>query len=170
MKILIGSDIHGSAYWANKFFDLFEREQCDKIVLLGDLLYHGPRNDIPRGSDTMSLIDIFNSYKDKIIAVKGNCDANVDEEVLDFELKDSYEVIEVDDKKWFLSHGHIYNEYNLPPIGSADIMLNGHTHIPIDKDVEGLRILNPGSVSIPKGGSKNSCLLYENGDFKYIEL
>ena len=170
MKILIASDLHGLKYWTEKLINCFEKNDCDKLILLGDILYHGPRNILPKELDTMAVTDLLNKYKEKIIAVRGNCDAQVDDMVLEFDLTSDNKTISVDDKIWFLTHGHIYNNEVIPEEKNIDIMLFGHIHYPVDIYKNNIRILNPGSVSIPKNNSANSCLLYENNDFKLIDI
>ncbi len=157
MKILVISDIHGSYLNLKK---VLEKESFDKLFLLGDLYYHGPRNAIPEGYDTMKTCELLNSYKDKIVAVRGNCDAEVDEMISDF-LIESRADVEVDGVKYTLTHGHIYNEHNLPK-ECGDVLLHGHTHIKMDVSAYGVRVLNPGSISIPKDGSK-SYIVIDNG-------
>ena len=170
MKYLIGSDLHGSSIYIKRMLEAFEKEECDKIILLGDLLYHGPRNYLPKGHDTFSAVDELNKYKDKIICVQGNCDANVDEMVLEFPIIHGYKIIEENGKNIMLTHGDNYGPYNLPPKGVCDILISGHTHIPMDIEIDGVRCINPGSTSIPKGNSRNSCIVYENEKIKYIYL
>ena len=130
MKLLIASDIHGSALYCEKLFDTAEKEGFDRILLLGDLLYHGPRNDLPEGYDPKKVIDILNGYKDKIFCVRGNCEAEVDQMVLKFPVMADYALIPTDKNIIFATHGHIYNENTPPSLQDGDILLNGHTHIP----------------------------------------
>ena len=166
MKLLIASDIHGSAYWCEKLMALAESDQPDKLVLLGDLLYHGPRNDLPRDYAPKKVIPMLSAWKDKIIAVRGNCEAEVDQMVLPFPCLADFSQLLVDDKCLYLTHGHHANPENLPPLPEGSIFLSGHTHVKIDEVHNGIRCLNPGSVSIPKDGS-HSCLLYEDGVFTF---
>ena len=169
MKLLIASDIHGSAFWCRKLMDLAEAENPDKLILLGDLLYHGPRNDLPRDYAPKQVIPMLSAWKDKIIAVRGNCEAEVDQMVLPFPCMADYAELLVEGKTFYLTHGHHHNPDDLPPLEAGSIFLSGHTHVKIDKVVDGVRCLNPGSVSIPKDGT-NSCLLWEDGTFRFIEL
>ncbi len=165
MKILIASDIHGSAEYSSKLFESYKREMPDKLLLLGDILYHGPRNSLPDDYDTKKTMEILNSLKSKIIAVRGNCDAEVDQMVLNFPIMNSYEIIEADGIKIFASHGHHYDPHNLPPFVEFDVIATGHTHIPVLAKYDGFYHVNPGSVSIPKGGSEHSYMIFEEGEF-----
>ncbi len=164
MKLLIASDIHGSAFWCRKLLALLEQEQPDKLILLGDLLYHGPRNDLPREYAPKQVIPMLSQHADKIIAVRGNCEAEVDQMVLPFPCMADFSQLLVDGKTFYLTHGHHHNPDNLPPLPEGAVFLFGHTHVKQDVIVDGIRCLNPGSVSIPKDGS-HSCLIYENGAF-----
>ena len=162
MKLVIASDIHGSAFWCEKLMDLIEKEQPDRIILLGDLLYHGPRNDLPRDYAPKKVIPMLSALKDKIIAVRGNCEAEVDQMVLPFPCLAEFSQLLLDGKTFYLTHGHHANPDNLPPLPAGSVLLFGHTHVKLDEVHSGIRCLNPGSVSIPKDGS-HSCLIYENG-------
>lgn len=169
MKLLIASDIHGSAYYCGKLMEVMKRENPDKLVLLGDLLYHGPRNDLPRDYAPKQVIPMLSGCGEKIIAVRGNCEAEVDQMVLPFPCMGEYAQLLVDGKVFFLTHGHHQNPNDLPPLEAGSIFLSGHTHVKMDEERQGIRCLNPGSVSIPKDGSR-SCLLYENGVFTFLSL
>lgn len=155
-KLLIASDLHGDAYYISKLVEAFKKEEASRLILLGDILYHGPRNAIPVNYSPSSAIPMLNSIKDKISCIKGNCDSEVDEMVLEFPfVKES--IIVFPSFKIFLTHGHIINKDNMPMLSKGDILLYGHTHIPMwHTDNNGIRIFNPGSVSIPKNNSKNS--------------
>lgn len=166
MKLLIASDIHGSAYWCGKLIEQIEGEQPDRVLLLGDLLYHGPRNDLPRDYAPKKVIPMLSAIKEKIIAVRGNCEAEVDQMVLPFPCLADYAELMVDGQLFHLSHGHHQNPQNLPPLPEGSIFLFGHTHVKLDEMVGSIRCLNPGSVSIPKDGS-HSYLIYENGNFSF---
>lgn len=166
MKLLIASDIHGSAYYCARLMELMEREQPDKLILLGDLLYHGPRNDLPRNYAPKQVIPMLSQYADRILAVRGNCEAEVDQMVLPFPCMADYAVLLVDGVTFYLTHGHHWNPDHLPPLAAGSVFLFGHTHVKLDEVREGIRCLNPGSISIPKDGS-HSCLLYENGLFTF---
>ena len=169
MKLFIASDIHGSAFWCGKLMEAAEKEEPDKLILLGDLLYHGPRNDLPREYAPKQVIPMLGAWAEKILCVRGNCEAEVDQMVLDFPCLADYSQLMVDGKVFHLSHGHHQNPESLPKLPAGSIFLYGHTHVKFDKVVDGIRCLNPGSVSIPKDGS-NSCLVYEDGDFRFVTL
>ena len=169
MKLLIASDIHGSAFWCRKLMEQIEAEQPDKVILLGDLLYHGPRNDLPKEYAPKEVIPMLSSLKEKILAVRGNCEAEVDQMVLPFPCMADYAVLEADGSTFYLTHGHLHNPEKLPPLQPGSIFLSGHTHIKLDIMMGDIRCLNPGSVSIPKDGS-HSCLIYENGNFRFCML
>lgn len=166
MKLLIASDIHGSAFWCRKLMDVMDRVQPDKLILLGDLLYHGPRNDLPREYAPKQVIPMLSACQDKILCVRGNCEAEVDQMVLPFPCMADYAMLLVDGKTFYLTHGHHANPSALPALEEGSIFLSGHTHVKLDEVRDGIHCLNPGSVSIPKDGS-NSCLIYENGTFTF---
>ena len=164
MKLLIASDIHGSAYWCRKLMDVINRENPAKVILLGDILYHGPRNDLPKDYAPKEVIKMLSEIQYKIICVRGNCDAEVDQMVLPFSCMNEYVQLFIDNKVFYCTHGHHANPEALPMLSAGDVFLYGHTHIKRDEMVNGIRCLNPGSVSIPKDGT-NSCLIYEDGAF-----
>ncbi len=164
MKLLIASDIHGSAYWCGRLMELMEEFDPDHLILLGDLLYHGPRNDLPRDYAPKQVIPMLSKFADRIIAVRGNCEAEVDQMVLPFPCMADFSQLQVDGNLLYLTHGHHHSPDNLPPLKEGSLFLSGHTHVKLDEVRNGIRCLNPGSVSIPKDGS-HSCLLYENGTF-----
>ena len=166
MKLVIASDIHGSAYWCEKLCQLVESEKPDRLILLGDLLYHGPRNDLPRDYAPKQVIPMLSQYKDIILAVRGNCEAEVDQMVLPFPCMADFSQLYADGVTLYLTHGHHHNPGNLPPLPEGTVFLSGHTHVKIDELHNGIRCLNPGSVSIPKDGS-HSCLIFENGKFSF---
>ncbi len=166
MKFVIASDIHGSAFWCRRLCDLIEQEQPDRLLLLGDLLYHGPRNDLPRDYAPKEVSPMLSLYRQIILAVRGNCEAEVDQMVLPFPcMADCAQVLE-GGTIFYLTHGHHQNPDHLPPLPAGSVFLYGHTHVKLDELRGGIRCLNPGSVSIPKDGS-NSCLIYENGAFSF---
>lgn len=169
MKFLIASDIHGSAFWCSRLMNVLEQEQPDKLILLGDILYHGPRNDLPRDYAPKQVIAMLTEIQEKILCVRGNCEAEVDQMVLPFPCMSDYAQLMADGKTFFLTHGHLWNPEKLPNLSEGSIFLYGHTHVKLDKEAKGIRCLNPGSVSIPKDGS-HSCLVYENGDFRFCTL
>ena len=164
MKLVIASDIHGSAYWCGKLLEVIEEVNPDKVVLLGDLLYHGPRNDLPRDYAPKQVIPMLSQLKEKILAVRGNCEAEVDQMVLPFPCMADYALLNCDGQTMYLTHGHHHNPDNLPPLTEGSVFLSGHTHVKMDEIRGGIRCINPGSVSIPKDGS-HSCMIYENGTF-----
>lgn len=168
MKYMFASDIHGSAYYCRKMLDAFEKEEADRLLLLGDLLYHGPRNDLPKDYAPKEVIPMLNAYKNVIYNVQGNCDAEVDQMVLEFPIMADYALLELEGRTFYLSHGHIYNEENLPPLMTGDVFVHGHTHILRAEKKETYTILNPGSVSIPKGGNIPTYALLENGVFRIL--
>ena len=163
MKLMIASDIHGSAFYCKKMVEAFEKEGADRLLLLGDLLYHGPRNDLPKEYQPKEVIAMLNELKNDVFCVRGNCEAEVDQMVLGFPVMASYAVIPFSQNVIFATHGHEYNEKNPPPLKRGDIMLNGHTHIPKYTQHEGFIYVNPGSVSIPKEKSCHSYMIMEDG-------
>ena len=151
MRILFLSDIHGVPSTLTAALDKADALGYDRIAILGDVLYHGPRNGVPDFYDPVKVAAILNPLKEKIIAVRGNCDAEVDQMMLEFPMMDDYRVLEADGRKFFLTHGHLFNEYKIPPLGMADVLVHGHTHVSELKTLDcGLVIFNPGSVSLPK--------------------
>jgi putative phosphoesterase len=160
MKLMIASDIHGSAYYCKALLEAFEREQADRLLLLGDILYHGPRNDLPREYAPKEVIAMLNGIKDKLFCVRGNCDTEVDQMVLQFPILADYCILPVGKRLIYATHGHNFNLNALPPLQPGDILLHGHTHIPAWEGFgNGNLYLNPGSVSIPKAGSHNSYMI-----------
>lgn len=170
MKYMIASDIHGSAYYCEKMLACFKEEQADRLLLLGDLLYHGPRNDLPEGYDPKKVIDLLNAYKDVIICVRGNCEAEVDQMVLEFPVMTESCMISEGKTLIMATHGHIYNLENPPKLQKGDILLHGHTHVPANVETETFRYMNPGSVSIPKEDSPHGYMILENGNFTWKDL
>ena len=166
MKLVIASDIHGSAYWCERLMELVKREEPNKLILLGDLLYHGPRNDLPRDYAPKRVIAMLSQWKDRILAVRGNCEAEVDQMVLNFPCMADYSLLWDQGRSFYLTHGHLWSPNDLPPLEQGSVFLFGHTHVKLDETHAGVRCLNPGSVSIPKDGS-HSCLLYTDGAFRF---
>jgi len=160
MKLVIVSDIHGSYFYARKIKEIMEREKPDKLILLGDLYYHGPRNPLPEEHEPMKVAEILNSYQNKIIAVRGNCDAQVDEMISEFSIQD-YAELEWEEKKIFLTHGHKYNIDMWPPV-EFDLMIYGHFHMGFIHAEKEKIFANPGSISLPKNHTKHSYLVLEN--------
>ena len=171
MKWMIASDLHGSAYYCRQMIAAFEREGADRLLLLGDLLYHGPRNDLPEGYAPKEVIPLLNGLKPKLLCVRGNCDAEVDQMVLNFPILADYAVLPVGGRLVYATHGHVHNLKNLPPLAAGDILLHGHTHIPAWTEFgSGNLYLNPGSLSIPKEGSAHSYMTLENETFCWKTL
>ncbi len=170
MKILIASDIHGSAFYCEKLVEAYKRENAEKLLLLGDILYHGPRNDLPEGYDPKAVIEMLNALKNEILCVRGNCDTEVDQMVLSFPVLADYAVIFDSGLTVYATHGHVYNENNLPPIQNGEILLHGHTHVPACNIHETYTYINPGSVSIPKDNSHHGYMILENGTFFWKTL
>ena len=171
MKWMIASDLHGSAYYCRKMLEAFEREGADRLFLLGDLLYHGPRNDLPREYAPKEVIPLLNGKKEKLLCVRGNCDAEVDQMVLEFPVLADYAVLPVGQRLIYATHGHIYHVKNLPPLAPGDVLLHGHTHVPAWTEFgQGNLYLNPGSVSIPKENSPHSYLTLEGNTMQWKEL
>lgn len=177
MKLMIASDIHGSARYCEEMLNAFRRENAQRLLLLGDILYHGPRNDLPDGYAPKKVIEMLNPMKRFLLCVRGNCDTEVDQMVLDFPIMAEYCFLSFpeEDVRIFAAHGHVYHPGNLPPLCGGDILLNGHTHVPACRDIslaDGsvIRYLNPGSVSIPKEDSAHSYMIFENGEFIWKNL
>ena len=171
MKMLIASDLHGSTKCIKELWKRVEIEEPDRIILLGDLLYHGPRNGLPEEYDTRAAIDLLNSKSELITCVRGNCDSEVDAMVLDFMIEAPHMILSDSGINIFITHGHLYNTGHLPPMLSIDVLLHGHTHVPaFEKIGENKYYINPGSVSIPKGGSDYSYMMYENRKFTWKNL
>ena len=171
MKYLIASDIHGSAYYCARLLQDFAREQADRLVLLGDILYHGPRNDLPREYAPKRVIDLLNGIRQYIFCVRGNCDAEVDQLVLHFPILADYALLEAGGRLIFATHGHHYNLEHLPPLQPGDVLLHGHTHVPAWVPFgQNNLYLNPGSVSLPKGGSTQGYLLLDGSTAIWKEL
>ena len=171
MKIMIASDIHGSAYWCRKMIDAFKSEAPDKLILLGDILYHGPRNALPQEYDPKQAAAMLNEIKNYILCVRGNCDSEVDQMMLNFPIMADYCLLYLNNKTIFAAHGHIFNLKNLPPISAGDILLHGHTHVPACESFGNQNIyLNPGSVSIPKQGSANSYIIFSDTGHEFKNL
>ena len=170
MRLMIASDIHGSASCCRGMLKAAEREQADRLVLLGDILYHGPRNDLPEEYDPKAVIAMLNGLHDAPLCVRGNCDTEVDQMVLSFPIMAEYALIEADGHTIFATHGHIFNPMHLPPLKKGDILLCGHTHVPAWEDRGDYRYYNPGSVSIPKEGSRRGYMMAEDGIFTWKTL
>ena len=171
MKILFLSDIHGVPSTLEAALAAADTLQPDKIVLLGDLLYHGPRNGVPNFYDPVKVAQILNGIKDRLVAVRGNCDAEVDQMMFEFPMMSDYAVLDAGTETFFLTHGHLYNEYQLPPIGMGTVLAHGHTHVPeLKKLACGITIFNPGSISLPKGGSSRSYGFFDGEELKHYVI
>ncbi len=170
MKWLIASDIHGSALYCEQLLAAFDREKADRLLLLGDLLYHGPRNDLPEGYAPKQVISLLNTRKDVIFCVRGNCEAEVDQMVLEFPVLAEYLLLPVGGKMMFVTHGHKYNPQNPPPLAKGSVLLNGHTHVPAREEYENFLYLNPGSVSLPKENSPRGYMILEENRIEWRKL
>ena len=170
MKWMIASDIHGSACWCRRLLNAFEREGADRLVLLGDLLYHGPRNALPEEYAPMEVAAMLNGYRDKILAVRGNCDAEIDQMVLEFPMMADCAVLDTGEKMLFVTHGHLYNSDDLPPLAKGGILLHGHTHVPVCEQHEDHLYVNPGSVSIPKNGTPHGYMTLCGGELAWKKI
>ncbi len=170
MKWLIASDIHGSAYYCRELIRAFEEEKADRFLLLGDILYHGPRNDLPREYAPKEVAFMLNCIKDRIYCVKGNCEAEVDQLMLEFPVIAEYILLPVGERMIIAAHGHNFNEGHLPAMQKGDILLNGHTHVPVYREHESYIYMNPGSVSIPKENSHHGYMTLEDGWFQWKDF
>ena len=170
MKILFASDIHGSAYYCRRLLDIYKETKASRMVILGDILYHGPRNDLPDEYAPKKVIAMLNEMKDEIFCVRGNCEAEVDQMVLEFPVLADYALLDLGEKMIYLTHGHIYNENNVPPMKRGDVLLHGHTHVPKCVEHENYVYMNPGSVSIPKENSCHGYMTLEGGEFLWKDF
>ena len=170
MKLLIASDIHGSALYCGELLKAYDREKADRLLLLGDVLYHGPRNDLPDGYAPKEVIPMLNAWKNDILCIRGNCDTEVDQMVLDFPLMADYALLCIDGLRVYATHGHVHGEDNPPPLMPGDFLLCGHTHVPGCRRHETFTYLNPGSVSIPKNGTPHSYCVLEGGVMTWKDL
>lgn len=170
MKLLIASDLHGSAYYCRKLLDAFRREEAHRLVLLGDLLYHGPRNPLPREYDTFTVAAMLNEQADKLLCVRGNCDADVDQLVLNFPVLAENAFLCVDGVNIFATHGHNYGPDNVPPLQPGEYLLCGHIHLPVCRKIGEITYLNPGSLSLPKENTPHSYMILENNVFSWYDL
>lgn len=170
MKYMIASDIHGSAYYCRELLRVYEESGAGRLLLLGDLLYHGPRNDLPREYAPKEVISMLNAYKNQIYNVRGNCDTEVDQMVLEFPVMADYALFVIDGLTIYATHGHVYNKEKLPPVKKGDILLHGHTHILTAERFGDITVLNPGSVSIPKGGNPHTYGILEDKMFRILDF
>ncbi|WP_202303129.1 phosphodiesterase [Dryocola clanedunensis] len=163
MKLMFASDLHGSLPATEKVLETFAGSGAQWLVLVGDLLNHGPRNALPEGYNPAAVADLLNSVADNIIAVRGNCDSEVDQMLLKFPITAPYMQILLEQQRLFVTHGHLFNPENLPPLAPHDVLVFGHTHLPVAQKRDGLYFFNPGSVSIPKGGFDASYGILNDG-------
>ena len=175
MKLLIASDIHGDAVACRRLLDVFDASGAERLVILGDILYHGPRNDLPAGYAPRAVISMLSDYADRLFCVRGNCDTEVDQMVLPFPILSETALLLVDGRTWFAAHGHRTGANptagDQPKLPRGSVILTGHTHIPtLSENADGILLLNPGSTSIPKGGYPASYALYEDGRFSVRAL
>ena len=170
MKLMIASDIHGSAKWCERMLEAWRREAPGRLVLLGDLLYHGPRNDLPEAYAPKAVITMLNGVAPHLLCVRGNCDAEVDQMVLDFPVMAEYSVLFVDGHALYATHGHVWGEDNPPPLQPGDVLLCGHTHVPCCRRHDGFIYVNPGSVAIPKQNTPHSYAVLEDGMMVWKDL
>lgn len=162
MKLIIASDIHGSALYCGKLIAAFRNEKADKLLLLGDLLYHGPRNPLPEEYDPKAVATMLNGIKEKILCVRGNCEAEVDQMMLEFPVMADYALLSLDGINLYATHGHLTE----PPMHQGDVLVSGHTHVPTWQN----KRFNPGSVSIPKENSHHGYILYADGTFNWKDF
>lgn len=170
MKWMVASDIHGSAKYCRELLDAYEREKADRLLLLGDLLYHGPRNDLPEEYAPKMVIAMLNAKKNQILCVRGNCDAEVDQMVLEFPILADYCMLDLGTKLVYATHGHLASAEQLPPLREGDLFLQGHTHVPRNEVKNGIRCMNPGSVSLPKQDSWRGHMILEANRAVWKEL
>lgn len=169
MKLVIASDIHGSSFFCRRLVDAYWREKADRLVLLGDILYHGPRNDLPEGHDPKAVAEMLNGISDEILCVRGNCEAEVDQMVLKFPVLADYALISYGEKLIYLTHGHHLGD-NILPVKQGDIVCYGHTHVPAYEENDGVVYINPGSVSIPKNNSEAGYILIDDDEIVFKAL
>lgn len=167
MKYFIASDVHGSYYYAKEIIRAYKEEKADKIVLLGDVLYHGPRNNLPKDYNPKQVYELLNEYKNEILCVRGNCDSEVDQMVLEFPIMADYAIISHKNNVVFVTHGHLYNKQTPPLLNKGDVLLHGHTHVTAVENCGNYTYINPGSVSLPKQDSESGYIIFEDGVFTF---
>ncbi len=170
MKLMIASDIHGSAHWCRRLLEAWDREGADRLVLLGDILYHGPRNALPEEYAPMEVAAMLNERSGRIFGVRGNCDAEIDQTVLGFPLLSDYALLLWENRTLFCTHGHVYTPEAHPRLRDGDAFLFGHIHTPVCRREKGILYLNPGSAALPKENTQNSCMVLEDGVFRWLDL
>ena len=169
MRYMILSDIHGALPPLEAALSLFQSERCDLLLLLGDILNYGPRNGLPSGLDPQAVAQRLNSMADKIVAVRGNCDSEVDQMLLQFPIMSDYALVVDGQRRLFLTHGHIYNKENRPPL-KCDFFFTGHTHLWEIDEKEGIVFCNSGSVTFPKNGNEPTVVIYDDGQLRILNL
>ena len=169
MKLMIASDLHGSAYYTKALLERRAEEAPEKLVLLGDILYHGPRNALPREYDTKQCAAMLNALEAAPLCIRGNCDGEVDQMVLNFPVLADFAAVFADGYTLYLTHGH-HRDEAAKALAAGDILLFGHTHVPEFGEKDGMYYVNPGSVSIPKENSRHSYMLFENGVFTWKDV
>ena len=170
MRWMIASDIHGSAFYCRMLFEQYKKESADRMILLGDLLYHGPRNDLPKDYNPRAVIEMLNAHASDILCVRGNCEAEVDQMVLSFPVMGEYALLPYKEKLIYITHGHHASASNPPALKKGDILLHGHTHVPACIEYSNFIYMNPGSIAIPKEGSCHSYMVFEEGEFQWKNL
>lgn len=170
MKLMFASDLHGSFTYTQKVIEAYQEEQAEKLILLGDLLYHGPRNSLPAGYDPQKVADLLNSVKEQLLCVRGNCDADVDQMVLAFPIMADYMILYLSGRMIFVTHGHLYHQDHLPMLKQGDVLLHGHTHVQAMDDKGDYYYLNPGSAALPKDGNAPSYMIWEDGVFTIKDM
>lgn len=171
MKILVASDIHGSAYWCRRLMEALDREAADTLLLLGDVLYHGPRNDLPQEYAPKEVFAMLNACSKRVFGVRGNCDAEIDQMVLRFPLMADYCLLPAGERLIFVTHGHVFHEEQLPPLRPGDILLHGHTHETVWRELPGgTCYFNPGSVSLPKNGTAHAYMTIDEKEILWKDM
>ena len=170
MKYMFASDIHGSAYYCRRLLEEYQKSGAERLILLGDLLYHGPRNDLPKEYAPKEVIAMLNGMRDEIYTVRGNCEAEVDQMVLEFPVLADYAVLVLNGLTFFAPHGHVFNQDHMPALKRGDILVHGHTHLLKAEQVGDNYILNPGSTSIPKGGNPATYAVLDDKTFRILDF
>lgn len=170
MKYMFASDIHGSAFYCRKLLEVYEQSGAERLILLGDLLYHGPRNDLPKEYAPKEVIAMLNARRQEIYAVRGNCEAEVDQMVLEFPVMADYALLVLNGLTFYATHGHVFHQNNLPPMKKGDILVHGHTHLLKAEAFGDYFVLNPGSTSIPKGGNPATYAILEDTTFRILDF
>ncbi len=170
MKYMFASDIHGSAFYCRRMLETFEESGAEKLILLGDILYHGPRNNLPRDYEPKQVIAMLNACRDRIYAVRGNCDSEVDQMVLEFPIMADYALFVLNGKTIYATHGHVFNENCLPPMQAGEALIYGHIHLPVARTMGDKFLLNPGSVSLPKDGNPPSYAMLDGDMFTVYDF